>query len=115
MVLVRRLALWIAVRLAVITRLLAAGLVLPHITSLASTHDEDQRENHEGGVSGQESNAQKSMPSLSLMQRGRKTAPICSGLAEDDEEACNAENQANKAFLFGTTQKDMKNAQTAGR
>ena len=53
-------------------------LPIPTRTVGACTHGRwAERHQGGGGVSGQKSNAQKSMPSLSLMQKGRKR-PICS-------------------------------------
>ena len=65
-----------------------SGPILPHITHphtyVRTVHVYPhtvgrwaERHQRGGGVSGQKSNAQKSMPSLSLMQKGRKR-PICS-------------------------------------
>ena len=54
-----------------------------------------ERHQRGGGVSGQKSNAQKSMPSLSLMQKGRKR-PVCS---TQRWRLLGSENQANKAFF----------------
>ena len=79
-------------------------LPIPTRTVGACTHGRwAERHQGGGGVSGQKSNAQKSMPSLSLMQKGRKR-PICSAPLLYDADSlptccCLSENQANKAFF----------------